>query len=685
MNLPQITAMAGVQVKGQGGSLASLIKERLSPQPKLKNDDEPFVVFLTFDLTSGEIRFEDPRPLRPDTPKEFNYFGNNKAAESQYYLVREVSSLVYLLTTVWNDLALLFDKYGMNGSYLRGKLQQMEAAEFVTITGKKGAGTVNLQKLFLPNSGGKPIHIEGKKKAVVGEDKFSFEELVRHALGVTSKKTRFLLIIPALRFSGEPLVIPSRHPDYLALVRKVNQLENTDKEQDKTIGLVCSICRNRKPDVNSRYSVSFSRTGVNKIFTTTTINYASKIEKSGYDRTYVVCNDCYQNLRSGEAIIERQFRTRIAGENAFVLPEGIIEPLSYNYIEKLRNIADLAFHSRDAESWIDFVEAEALEAGGLYALNMIVYRTDGNSVSVLQTIEDVPLLRLQLVMRLFAEGVAALHPHVRPMTLGSVYHLIPVRKTEKGQVNVQRVLSFYKSLLSGEMVYSKTLVSYAVEALDKGLRQLSKQKMDNYENLNLSYYREGKEDFFIKHIVMSYLVLFRVCGQLELLDRPLFVWRRREIMAENNQSKSQSSVEIMEDFLEQQGFLPEARALFYLGALVNRVAWKQSERDHRTKPVLDKINYQGMSSRDILRLYEDTLDLIRHYFEGVPLYIGQYMERFHYYFGALKKNWPLNEQENVFYIMSGYAYLVKGATYSGPGEGNAGDDKNENQTEVGNK
>jgi CRISPR-associated protein Csh1 len=117
-------------------------------------------------------------------------------------------------------------------------------------------------------------------------------------------------------------------------------------------------------------------------------------------------------------------------------------------------------------------------------------------------------------MRLFAEGVAALYPHAHPMSLGSVYHLIPVRKTDKGQVNVQRVLSFYRSLLSGEMVYSKTLIGYAVEALDKGLRQLSKQKADNYENLNLSYYREGKEDFFIKHLIMSYLVLFRVLGSL---------------------------------------------------------------------------------------------------------------------------------------------------------------------------
>ncbi len=133
MNLPQITALAGSQEKGQGNSLHSLVKEKLSPQPKLKDDDKAFFVFLIFDLTKGEILFRDPRPFRPDTPKDFYYFGNNKAAESQYYLVREVGSLFYLLTTVWNDLALMLDKYDMENSDLRRKLQQMETAGLVTL------------------------------------------------------------------------------------------------------------------------------------------------------------------------------------------------------------------------------------------------------------------------------------------------------------------------------------------------------------------------------------------------------------------------------------------------------------------------------------------------------------------------------------------------------------------------
>lgn len=92
-------------------------------------------------------------------------------------------------------------------------------------------------------------------------------------------KTRFVLVIPALSCLEEPIIL-SCHPDYLKLIEKVNHMENIDIKQNSNKGFVCSICRRRGLDVKSGYSASFSRTGVNKIFTTTTINYASKIEKA---------------------------------------------------------------------------------------------------------------------------------------------------------------------------------------------------------------------------------------------------------------------------------------------------------------------------------------------------------------------------------------------------------------------
>ncbi|HHY66869.1 MAG TPA: CRISPR-associated protein [Alicyclobacillus sp.] len=671
MNLPQITAVIGAEAAEVQDVLDAMVKETLNPQPKLKEGDQPYAVFLTFDLKAREIRFEDPQPLTTDTVRRFYYFGNNKAAESQYYLVRETHSLPYLLSTVWNDLVMVLAKNSMEESELFGILHLLESAGLVTLTGRKGDGAVALDRLVPFGTTGTAVRFLDKKKMVVGGETLSYEEVVRRALGASEKRVRILLVVPAVKNEAGEMHILSQHPDYLTLVKRVNRLEETgttgkvESSSTKQVEHVCAVCRVRKPGVHSGYSVSFNRTGINKIFTTTTINYASQIEKKGHDRVYGICNACYQKLRSGETAIEKQFRTRIAGENAFILPEGVREQLEYQYIERLYSIADFAFYSRDAAEWIRSVEAEAEQVDGLYSLNFIIYRTDGKSVTVLQTIEDVPLLRLHRIMHLFAETVAFLQPHLRGMSLGSIYRIIPVRKTEKGQVDVQRVLTFYKSLLSGEKVYAHTLMGYAVEALDKGMRQLSKQRVDNFENLNLRLYAGGREDFYIKNIVMAYLALFRVCERLGILDKPVFMHAKKkgsDTMGDKRPSDPDKRplVELMEEFLEKQAFTAEARALFYLGAIINRVAWKQYEKNHKSKPVLNKINFQGMPRRDILRLYEEVLDLAKYYFEGLPLYIEQFIERFHHYFGPLERNWPLNEQANVFYLMAGYGFLVKG-------------------------
>ncbi len=98
------------------------------------------------------------------------------------------------------------------------------------------------------------------------------------------------------------------------------------------------------------------------------------------------------------------------------------------------------------------------------------------------------------------------------MSIGHIYRIIPVRTNRKDdQLDIGRVLSLYKALLNGEQIKSEVLFNYVTEALDKGLRQLSKEKIDNYTNLNLHYYRNEREDFYIKDIIMRYLVLFYIC------------------------------------------------------------------------------------------------------------------------------------------------------------------------------
>jgi len=124
---------------GNNNPLHSLVKKvRL----KLKNNQDPYVVFLYFDLEQKTIWFDSPQPFTESVLYKYNFFGNNPAASSQCYLVRETDSLYYLLSSVWNDLALSLAQHGLEDSYLYLLIKKMEADGLISLGAKKGEGKV---------------------------------------------------------------------------------------------------------------------------------------------------------------------------------------------------------------------------------------------------------------------------------------------------------------------------------------------------------------------------------------------------------------------------------------------------------------------------------------------------------------------------------------------------------------
>ncbi len=658
MNLPQLTAYLGSLVAEGRDPLQSKVRR---VKTEIKPDEKPYAVFLMFDLEERTIRIEDPIPCHDDVPTRYGYFGNNTASEYQSYLVREVKSFHYLLTSVWNDLRLALRKHGMEYSELGVLIARMEETGLIMTGSTKGQGEVRLDCFRLPDSiepGPITLHLDDKTIRV-GQQPFKYEPFVRAALEHENKQDRFVLVIPAVREGGRRIVL-SQHDDYRTLVRKINKLDRSDGHEGTRANSremrVCYVCQQMKPDVKSDYTTKFSRTGINKVFTTKTKNSARfKGGRFIYDDAYSICPDCYQHLFAGEALIESRLKGFIARESAFFLPEGIFEPFDYDSIGRIKDDLDFAFQCKEAKAWLESVEADtAWMRNPYFVIHMVVYRTDGNSVTILETIEDVPALQIMRIMKTLEQTSRRLKPFLPGMSLGHVYRMIPVRETKKGQVDIGRVLSLYKALFSGHRIRSETLFGYASEALDKGMRQLSKERMDNYRNMGLQLYHPDKADFFIQSIVMQYLAFIQAVQLLGILDKPVFT---SNCDTEAREMQAHCSLEAMESFLEREGFIPEARALFYLGSLIHRVGFIQYKKDHKSKPVLKKIQFQGMSTSEVYRLYYDVLDKLRQY-DLFDWYSDMLLEGFHRHRRTLEKEWPLSEQANVFYIMSGYAYQV---------------------------
>ena len=137
---------------------------------------------------------------------------------------------------------------------------------------------------------------------------------------------------------------------------------------------------------------------------------------------------------------------------------------------------------------------------------------------------------------------------------------------------------------------------------------------------------------------------------------------------EKNNNGAESSNDI-EQFLAENEFNTQQRALFYLGLLVNQVAYSQRGQGHLKKPILKKISYQGMSLNDLKRLYVDVFEKLVQYNALYPD-VEKYNTLCKHYFDRSDNLWELSEFENVFYLLSGYAYKVANPASS--------DDSNDN-------
>jgi len=118
--------------------------------------------------------------------------------------------------------------------------------------------------------------------------------------------------------------------------------------------------------------------------------------------------------------------------------------------------------------------------------------------------------------------------------------------------------------------------------------------------------------------------------------------------------------EKMKNFLREMKYSEPQASLFLLGYLVNQVARKQYEQGHESKPVLGKINYEGMRFTKIIHFSNMVFNLLRQYkalYFGVEVIFSEMKRLFDHHVAR----WPLSPEENVFYLLSGYAYGVQRA------------------------
>jgi CRISPR-associated protein Csh1 len=649
LNLTQITNHIGSMLPQEDNlPFAEL------PKVKHEKGEVACSIKLVFDLSKKQMYFKFHSKNK--TKQELYYFGTNRGASGQIFLVRALKDVKYLLGTTLSDLFLELQKQAMQASEIYKIMELLQEAGLYFQASKTREGFLAEDKWY-EFHGEKVVFNRAKGSFIISEQEISIEKMIRDSQELNPRE-KIVVIVPSVIFADGSEILLNEHPDYHKLVLKSLNLEI---DESNTVDLrTCHLCRQKVPQVASdTYLAKLSRSGINKIFTTTTVNAAKDIKKSGYDDTYAICQPCYSNLRRGESYIATTLSGRLAGENVFILPEGLQQPFeTYEEFPKVKKAVDLVF---DAKDWYDktVLETEEQRFTGGYTINLVFYRTDGNSISIMDAIEDVPTLRLVEVMERFGIWKERMREQTKlGISLGKVYRIIPVRSNKKGeQLNIQRVLDVYKALLLKQLLSPRLLFQYAMEAIDNGLSQIQRQNRDIYRNL--PYYAKGSEDFYVRDILMNHLALMQVVQETGELQTPIFKKDVKVMEQVFQNEKIEESIRRMEQFIQEQGFNREARGLFYLGALLHRVALAQYSKGHKSKPILKKINFQGMKPQDMQRLIADLMEKLIQY-RRMTAFTDALMSKYFAYYGLIRDNSvaELNELQNVFFLLSGYSYMV---------------------------
>lgn len=415
------------------------------------------------------------------------------------------------------------------------------------------------------------------------------------------------------------------------LEKPVGRLHSNDK--------LCYISGKKTPDIGLP---SFpDREDMNNIFVTTTINYASNLEKKSFSNNYQIDQNIQKALNNGSNYIRgklgnQRCSVRIANTEHFIIPtylnyDGLDIKSEMDNIQKL---SEWVFTTKELDNLI-----EGLENIGdikLFWINYIAYSSDGNSVKVINHIKDVSSTWMRKIVdtdtklvKMFAHFF-----NQSKLNLSTIYFSIPVRKDHEQKNDALKLLS---QILEQRKIFRQKIFIHFTELI-------LCHWFERYRSYSNITFKSENFDYVIRDSIIKYLFLLKLLKLLNLINM-----EENEMPGNGNQDSNKK----LNQFFKEMGYSPQQESLYWLGKMVSKVGTAQYKKGHQQKPVLNKINYNGMDFSKIQRLYVDVFELATQY--KIANEISFYSNKFSKNFPADEKLWKITPQESVFYILSGYS------------------------------
>lgn len=405
---------------------------------------------------------------------------------------------------------------------------------------------------------------------------------------------------------------------------------------------VCSICGENRSTTSNVLNLGY------KFYITDKRGFSSNLDGK-FTKNYNICKDCYQYLMIAENFIDEKLKTRIGGFNVYLIPQFMLEVKNIDiddfsqYLKSANNsIVNIESVKDFQNQLVKYREYENKKNN--FIVNYLFYQKSKSEFKVFKLIKDVPPGRLDFIREKEDEIhilVDNSYGQDRRLTidLNKIWGCIPVKKRDKSgaakYLNVLDAIFSDKTVDYGFLINQFTNVIRIIKFETEGYNIWAKDSKYNPELTSKTLQMNFILLFFRKLNILGGITMGNTISNIEyqdmLPDEIIKYWNNLEIYSDESK-----------------------KALFLLGYLIGEIGARQSVKDIKKKPILNKINFQGMGVEKLIRVVGEIPDKLRQ--NDILQYNEKILSVCHILMEGNLNKWLLSNQENVFYTLSGYSY-----------------------------
>lgn len=400
-----------------------------------------------------------------------------------------------------------------------------------------------------------------------------------------------------------------------------------------------------------------------KVFINDKVSFAGNLRKDGFFERYSICRTCYSYLLIADRLLEQELEVRLLQSPVFLIPELVRQPSMHldsirQVLQGIRQEATELGRIRQLRQTTTDLTRIAQERAARYAtLTLLFHEKQNMAVKIREVVAEVPPSRVQRVIVAISRINDAAEPGgwAEPLVgranqvwfhgLDDLLNTLPIRRSE-GKPVIRPALTLIRQLLQQEPIDLTHLHAAFVE----GVRAI-RSTHTGYWIVPQQWADRSPSPEEVDRVMRAYLA--RTLA-LRLVTRDV------GCTSFGGASVSMLVPEPYRTAMQELGLSEQEQSLFLLGVLLARVASEQYRSDQsKTKPVLEKLNYTGMSLPRVTVFANELFDKLRQY----RLLSGDYAAENELLFAEAvqrltrhRSHWPLTDAENVYFVLTGYAY-----------------------------